>query len=137
MVAEVLQHFPHGSEPVRAAIEVIGTLQHARPNTGFREIVRMNELIDVFTVVEHWDFLALVNPLKKDLEDSQPTVTGDGAGADDRDIQTFPRVLPAQGLSSALGSAILLHARRAGLLRAGICIRGQIDVKDADRIAAL
>ena len=56
----------------------------------------MDKLVDVFAVVEHGDVLALVNPLEKNLEDSQPPVAHDGTGTDDRDIQTSCGVIGTQ-----------------------------------------
>src|SRR5262245_55707837 len=83
MVAEMLQHLAHRPEPVRAAIEGVGALQGAGQNTGCGQVLRVDELVDVFAVIEYGDVLSLVNPLEEDLKNSKPAVTQDGAGPDD------------------------------------------------------
>jgi len=74
MAAEMLQHLAHGPKPVRTAIKGVGALQHARLNTGFREIVGVDELVGILAVTEHRDVFPLVNPLEEDLKDSKPTM---------------------------------------------------------------
>ncbi len=86
MTTEMLQHFSHGPEPVRAAVERAGPLPAARLKTGVRKVVRVHELIDVFPVVEHRNVPALVNPLEENLEDAQAAVTHDGTWPRNRNI---------------------------------------------------
>ena len=95
MAAEMDQYLTHGPEPVRAAIESVAALSGARLNTGFGQIVRVDELVGVFAVTEHWDVFPLIDPLEEDLKNSQPAVPHNRAWPDDRDIETFPPVFPA------------------------------------------
>ena len=69
--------------------------QRARLNTGFGEIVRVDELVGILAVTEHRDVFPLINPLEEDLKDSQAGRAPRSCRPDDRDIQTVPRVFPA------------------------------------------
>jgi hypothetical protein len=68
---------------IRAAIKGVSALQGACMNAGFGEVIRVDELIGVFAVIEYGDVLSLVNPLEEDLKNSQPAVAQDGAGPED------------------------------------------------------
>ena len=70
----MLQQLAHGPEPVRAAIEGVAALQRARPNAGFGQVVRMDELVGVSAIIEYRDIFALVNPFEKNLKYSEPAV---------------------------------------------------------------
>src|SRR6266540_1734101 len=113
----MFQHLSHRSKTVRATVEIVRALQSAGPNTGFRKVIRMHKLIDVFAVVEHRNILALVNPFEEDLEDSQSAVTYNGTRPDNRDIQTLQCIFSAQGFSGELRSTILLNRGWCGSLR--------------------
>ena len=79
----MLQHLAHRPELLRAAIKGVGALQGAGQNTGFGQILRVDELVGVFAVIEYGDVFSLVNPLEEDLKNSKSAVTQDGAGPDD------------------------------------------------------
>jgi len=113
----MLQHLAHGPEPVCTAIKGVGSSHDARLNTGFREIVSVDELVDILAVTEHRNAFPLVNPLEEDLKDSKPTLPHDRARPDDGDIQTVPCVFPTQVLSGKLGFAICLYRGWDGFLR--------------------
>src|SRR5262245_12992832 len=120
MTTQVLQHLAHSPVMIRAAIKGVSAFQSARLNAGFGEVIRVDELIGVFAVIEYGDVLSLVNPLEEDLKNSQPAVAQDGAGPEDCDIQTVSGVLPAQVLSGKFGFAILFHWNGNSFFRHGI-----------------
>ena len=117
MATEVFEQLAHAFETVGAAIEQIGSSNGACLNAELREIISVDELINIFAAVEHGDILTFENPLEEDLKDSKSPGPDDRTRAHDRDVQALSNIVPAQELSRKLGFAILFNREGGHFLR--------------------